>query len=106
MNKQIGILRFLYTMQMKVFKIYAILIVFMCAATAVMAQDKFDRLYRLPPDFSMTGHSVQQLEDGSYIMLSAIDTLDPADIDYTAARLTSFSDKGNENWMAVVSQIA
>jgi len=60
--------------------------------------DKFDRLYRVPADRSMYGQSVQQTEGGAYIVLTTVDTLDPAIPDITASNLTQFDAKGNVNW--------
>ena len=62
------------------------------------AQERFDRLYRVQPDRSMFGQSIQQLDNESYVVLSTVDTIDPGMIDPTMTNLTTFDPKGNINF--------
>ncbi len=66
--------------------------------SCITAQERFDRLYRVQPDRSMFGQSIQQLENETYVVLSTVDTIDPGVIDPTMTNLTTFDLKGNVNF--------
>ncbi len=87
---------------MNTLKLLVILVVSTVLCLPIIAQqndiDIYDRIYRVPADRSMYGQSVQQTEGGAYIVLTTVDTLDPAIPDITATNLTQFDAKGNVNW--------
>lgn len=83
---------------MRFIKIYTVIAITFLGMSYSSAQESFDRLYRVQPDRSMFGQSIQQLANETYVVLSTVDTLDPEDIDPTMVNLTTFDPKGNVNF--------
>jgi len=82
-------------LDMTIKHISLILLFVLSAMTLGLAQDQFDRAYRVPQERSMFGLSIIEYENGGYAALATIDTIDPGAVDVTGANFTTFNPKGN-----------